>query len=291
MFDRDTIKLLRFPFSAFLMPIYWLALSIADYVSAWKAGLIFLILHGLVYPASNGYNSYVDKDDGSIGLLKNPPKPTEKLFYISLFMDLAALLLSLLLSLRFFAIVLIYVLISRAYSSSKIRIKKYPYLSFLMVFFFQGAFIFAAVFMEVSGNMLSEIFYLCRIYGAIAASLLIGSAYPLTQIYQHREDLERGDRTLSSVLGYAGTFLFSGILFISANLALYQLFRCSEHKHSFLLTQVFLFPSALYFVYWMIRVVRNHAFADYRHAMYMNILGSLCLNACFITLFIINRTL
>ena len=272
------------------MPVYWLALSVADYVSVWKACLIFVILHGLVYPASNGYNSYIDKDEGSIGLLKSPPKPTEKLFYISLFMDLAALLLSLILSLRFFVVVLVYIMISRAYSSSKVRIKKYPYLSFLIVFFFQGAFLFTAVFVEVSGNMLSEIFYFCRIYGAAAASLLIGSAYPLTQIYQHEEDLKRGDHTLSAVLGYAGTFVFSGILFISANLALYQLFRCSEHVYKFLITQAFLLPSTLYFVYWMVRVLQNRAFADYRHAMRMTMLGSVCLNACFMTLFIINRT-
>jgi 1,4-dihydroxy-2-naphthoate octaprenyltransferase len=37
--------------------------------------------------------------------------------------------------------------------------------------------------------------------GMIAASLLIGGFYPLTQIYQHRQDKEDGVRTLSMLLG------------------------------------------------------------------------------------------
>jgi 1,4-dihydroxy-2-naphthoate octaprenyltransferase len=53
--------------------------------------LLFLILHLLVYPASNAYNSYMDRDEGSIGGLKHPPKVTRSLFYVSLMLDLFAL--------------------------------------------------------------------------------------------------------------------------------------------------------------------------------------------------------
>jgi len=51
LFDRNTIKLLRIPFSFFLMPIYWFALSQVNNINRYDAMLVFIILHGLVYPA------------------------------------------------------------------------------------------------------------------------------------------------------------------------------------------------------------------------------------------------
>ena len=72
MIQRSTIQLLRFHFSFFLMPVYWFALSQVVRPNAGRALLIFLILHLLIYPSSNGFNSYMDRDEGSIGGLKSP---------------------------------------------------------------------------------------------------------------------------------------------------------------------------------------------------------------------------
>jgi 1,4-dihydroxy-2-naphthoate octaprenyltransferase len=98
MLQASTIQLLRFHFSFFLMPVYWFALSQADAVDAGRSILIFFILHALVYPASNGYNSYMDRDTESIGGIKNPRQPTRQLFYTTIVMDLAGVLLSCLIS-------------------------------------------------------------------------------------------------------------------------------------------------------------------------------------------------
>src|SRR3984885_10172197 len=95
LFSRDTIKLMRIPFSFFLMPVFFFAVSQASEVVPWRAVLCFFVLHLFIYPASNGYNSYMDNDEGSIGGLKHPPKPTKKLFYLSLIFDAAGLALSL----------------------------------------------------------------------------------------------------------------------------------------------------------------------------------------------------
>ncbi|MGB3618624.1 MAG: hypothetical protein WBA12_10935, partial [Catalinimonas sp.] len=56
----DTFKLLRVPFSVHLMPIFLFALSQTPAPHWPSAALAFVILHLLVYPASNGYNSYQD---------------------------------------------------------------------------------------------------------------------------------------------------------------------------------------------------------------------------------------
>ena len=47
----------------------------------------------------------------------------------------------------------------------------------------------------------------------IAASLLIGGFYPLTQIYQHDADRKDGVLSISARLGYRGTFIFCAVVY------------------------------------------------------------------------------
>ena len=94
MLQKSTITLLRIPFSFFLMPVFFFALSQVHDVNYTKALLIFLILHFIMYPASNGYNSYMDNDEESIGMLEKPPRPTMQLFYLTAVLDIMAVMLS-----------------------------------------------------------------------------------------------------------------------------------------------------------------------------------------------------
>jgi 1,4-dihydroxy-2-naphthoate polyprenyltransferase len=123
---RSTIQLLRFPFSVFLLPVYLFAVSQVEQIDVPGLILSFLILHLLVYPASNGYNSYMDRDEGSIGSVKNPLQPTKQLFHATLLMDALAVLLSLAVSVYFSMGILLYILVSRAYSYRGIRLKNIP---------------------------------------------------------------------------------------------------------------------------------------------------------------------
>ncbi len=146
MIQRSTIQLLRFHFSLFLMPVYWFALSQVVRPNAGRALLIFIILHILIYPSSNGFNSYMDRDEGSIGGLKSPMQPTRQLLYVSLFMDGLALILGFFISVYFVLASFIYILASRAYSARSVRLKKYPIAGFLTVIICQGALVFFMVY-------------------------------------------------------------------------------------------------------------------------------------------------
>src|SRR6186997_1619460 len=126
MIRASTIQLLRFHFSFFLMPVFWFALSQVVQVETKDAILIFIILHFFVYPASNGYNSYMDRDTGSIGGVEKPLQPTKQLFYVSVILDMDAIALSFLITPIFAIGICSYILASRAYSYRKIRLKKYP---------------------------------------------------------------------------------------------------------------------------------------------------------------------
>ncbi len=285
--DRNTVKLLRIPFSFFLMPVYFLAVSQS---SVWnsntqrRALFIFFILHLFIYPASNGYNSFMDQDEGSIGGLKNPPKATGKLFFVSILFDVLGLVLSACLGLQFFLGIALYILVSRAYSWKGIRLKKYPIWGFLSVILFQGAITFSNVLVgiyQIDHKTVFSLFY----FPAVASSLMIAGVYPLTQIYQHEQDIANGDVTISYLLGYKGTFLFSMGMFLLAGILLFFYFKPNE----FLVFQLFLAPVAVYFVYWMWKVWQNTYYADFEHTMRMNLIASICMNACFITLFFLSR--
>src|SRR5882672_10344251 len=105
----STIKLLRISFSFFLSPLYLFALSQVPHINWCNAVLIFFILHFLIYPASNGYNSFMDRDTESIGGLEKPPPPSRELYHLTIVMDLLAIGLSFLVSPFFAAMMPLYI--------------------------------------------------------------------------------------------------------------------------------------------------------------------------------------
>lgn len=285
MLRSSTIQLLRFHFSFFLMPVYWLALSQVESINNYRAILVFVILHLLVYPASNGYNSYMDKDTGSIGGIKNPKQPTRQLFYASVFLDIVALISSLMVSWWFFAGILAFITASRAYSYRGIRLKQYPVIGYLTVIIFQGALVFFLVMHGSSNDKTLAV----PLIGMIAASLLVGGFYPLTQIYQHMQDKEDGVTTLSYKLGYRGTFIFTAIIYALAMTALGVYLALNLELQYFFIIQIFLAPVLVYFSWWFYKVYHDTREANFKNTMRMNMLASFFTNAAFIFLFLTEK--
>ncbi|MEO6314481.1 MAG: UbiA family prenyltransferase [Chitinophagaceae bacterium] len=280
--QKSTIQLLRFHFSFFLMPVYLFALSRVVYTNWWRALLIFCILHLLVYPASNGYNSYMDRDETSIGGVKKPMVPTLELYIVSLLMDITAVALGCIVSLYFALGILLYILASRAYSFRGIRLKKYPFAGYITVVIFQGAVIFWLVYYGCHQPLSFDV----PVSGMLASSLLIGGFYPLTQVYQHEADARDGVKSISSWLGYRGTFIFTGIVYAFAFMVLaYHFFMALDWDKFFVLATCML-PILVYFFIWARKVWKNVSAASFTNTMRMNLLASICTNAGFIILVI-----
>ncbi|MDX2172003.1 MAG: UbiA family prenyltransferase [Bacteroidota bacterium] len=270
------------------MPIFLLAVSQVKDINIYKAIFAFIIIHLLVYPASNGYNSYIDKDEESIGGIEKPPLPTQQLFYVTLILDVLSIIISIFfVNINFALAILMYVIASRAYSSKQIRLKKYPILGFLVVTIFQGGFTY---FMSTLGITNSDfIFSPENGFILMASSLQIAGAYPLTQIYQHQQDLKDGVKTISYKLGYKGTFLFTAIMFGLCNLFYYFYFNSQNQLKQFYILQLFFLPIVIFFSSWFLKVLKNSNQANYKNTMRMNIIASLCMNGCFGILIILNK--
>ena len=231
----------------------------------------------MVYPSSNGYNSYMDKDTTPIGGVKNPLQPTKQLFWVTLTMDIAAIVISCIVSLYFAAGILLYILASRAYSYRGIRVKKFPFSGYLLVVIFQGALVF---FLSYHGSSINKTLDI-PLLPMIAASCLIGGYYPLTQIYQHAEDARDGVITISYMLGKKRTFIFCGIVFATATLCMYLTFWRNNTMEQFWVFVICMSPVLVFFSRWAFFVWKDERNANYRSSLTMNILAAACTTICF----------
>jgi len=283
---RDALKLMRIPFSVYLMPVFWFALSAATDYSITKAVGVFIIIHLFVYPASNGYNCYFDRDESSIGGLKHPPKVTKKLFWLVVVFDLLAVTGALFISWLFALFIAVYLLISKAYSYDKIRLKKYPIISTLVVIVFQGAFTFFMVQIGI-GLEKNQIVSTPNLVLAAVSSLFLCGSYPLTQIYQHTEDARRGDKTISMLLGITGTFLFAGVsLLFGSSLLLFTYLATNEVKNIIIFLGCTA-PVIFFFSRWFWQVRQDRTAANFENTMLKNKISSLAISLAFILIIIL----
>jgi 1,4-dihydroxy-2-naphthoate octaprenyltransferase len=280
------IQHLRIPFSFFLLPVYIFALGISPNLGEDRIILTFVILHFFIYPASNAYNSYFDKDEGSIGLIKKPPPVSIGLYYTSLVFDFIGIALAWLISMEFALLVFVYGLASKAYSHPGIRLKKYPWLGWLIAGFFQGVFTFYMAYVGIN-DFGWEIALKWKVIlpGLLTSAFLWGS-FPMTQIYQHKEDSKRGDNTLSIVLGIKGTFLFTLVTFLLATLGFEYYFLNYHNEKIGIAFLLFMAPTVIYFLIWFALVHRNEKYANFKWTMGLNLISAICLNAFFVYFFL-----
>lgn len=287
MFSRSAWLHLRIPFSYFLLPVFLFSVAISPNLSEARLFWVFIILHVFLYPASNGFNSYFDKDEKSIGGLKNPPPVNKDLYYLSLLFDVIALVLGyVMLSPLFAAMLLVYGLVSKAYSHPIIRLKKYPVGGWVVTGFFQGAFTFKMCYIGINDFPLATCFNAQVFIPALLTSIVLWANYPMTQVYQHEEDSKRGDSTLSRKLGIRGTFFFTALFFAMAMMQFtFYFIEFYEPKYAFVFMAA-LTPVLLYFMFWFFRVLKDEAQADYSHTMRLNFISATMLNIFFIWFFL-----
>jgi 1,4-dihydroxy-2-naphthoate octaprenyltransferase len=227
-----------------------------------------------------------DQDTGSIGGLECPPQPDLELKNLTRAMDALAILYSMIfLGVQYALLLVVYILFSRLYSFRGIRLKKYPVIGYLTVVLNQGGLIFVLVSLVSSNIHFNEISPLL----IIAAILLIGGFYPITQIYQYEQDKADGVTTISMLLGKRGTFVFCGLLYaISFSLLAFH-FQSIQKIYLFFILQVFFIPVIVFFLFWAIQVWKDERNADFKRTMRMNWIASFASNLGFITLLILKH--
>ncbi len=284
---KSALLHMRFFFSFFLLPVYVFALSQVPHFTFLNAVVIFVAWHLFVYPASNGYNSYFDKDEGSIALLEKPPQVDKSLYWFSLMFDAIGFIIGLFVSLEFAMATLIYGLLSKMYSHPTIRLKKYPIISFLVVFIFQGAFVYWTTYAALAGQSMFQVNADGFLIAGIICSCLIGASYPLTQVYQHDEDRKRGDKTLSLLLGVKGSFIFPGLLFALSVFLMFRYWMLVKQPQNFWLFLIFVAPVMLVFLGWFLKVLKDKRNADFKNMSRMTLTSGFAMLVYFVLILLL----
>jgi 4-hydroxybenzoate polyprenyltransferase len=289
MFEINHWKHLRIGFSFLLLPVFLFSLAITPNLNPERLLIVFVVLHLFLFPSSNGYNSYFDKDEKSIGGLKFPPKVNIGLYYLSLAFFIVAIVLAFRINWAFASMVVTYGLVSMAYSHPSIRLKKYGITSWLIAGFFQGFFTFGMSFSGLNDFGWEVFSKSYVILPALLTSLILWASYPLTQVYQHEEDSKRGDHTLSILLGIKGTFLFSALWFMVTLSAFAWYFLSKGQDWAFYGMLGAFLPALLYFLIWFYFVQKDEKkYVTYDWVMWMSRISAIGLNLFFLWYFLEN---
>ena len=263
---------LRLPFSIYLLPICLFALTVSPGVTNWgRAVAVLLIIHVLMYPAANTFNSYYDRDEGSVNGLETPPPVSRDLFWVSMGLEALALLGAVFINGQFVGLILAYGLFMKAYSHPFSRIKSRPFDSWLLISVFQGGFIFLMTYVVVHDLPFRATFRSVPVrptlwLGALISTLNILALYPVTQVYQHAEDINRGDFTISQTLGVRGTFVNAWVCLLASAFGFFLFFM---GEWPFWLMAALLLPSLVYLGALTYRVWQKPSAANYRAVMWI----------------------
>src|SRR5437870_5317148 len=101
---RDNWKHLRVPFQMTLAPIFLWGYFLARERPDWRIVPAFVAFHFFLYTGITAFNSYYDRDEGSIGGLERPPEPHESLLPLAIALQGIGLALAILIGATFVAI-------------------------------------------------------------------------------------------------------------------------------------------------------------------------------------------
>jgi len=211
---KEYLQHLRLGFNIILLPIFLWGFYLSGGPITWRFWLGLFVFHILFYGGSVAFNSFYDNDDGPIGGLWRPPKPTYGLFVFAMAIQLAGLLLIALINWWIVLVAGFMGVLSTAYSHPAIRLKRWPWASVLAVSFGQGIGGAAAGWLCGQGDP-TTLLALRPWLGFLVATLVTTGYYPLTQIYQREEDRQRGDITFAVRYGER-SFLFAVVCLVGA---------------------------------------------------------------------------
>ncbi len=202
---KPYVLLLRLPFQLLLSPIFLWGVLLAGGTLNATLFISYLAFHLFGYAGGTALNSFYDRDTGPIGGLAHPPPPPPHLFAFSLVWQCIGFILVLGVNNIVASIYGIMFFMSLAYSHPRVRLKGKAMAALMTVMLGQGILPFYAGWATARGDLEGG-FALNAIVAALAATLIIGGMYPLTQIYQLDADAARGDLTAARFLGVTNSF-------------------------------------------------------------------------------------
>ncbi|HKP96292.1 MAG TPA: UbiA family prenyltransferase, partial [Fibrobacteria bacterium] len=181
----------------------------------------FLSVHILLFGGVTVYNSYWDKDTGPIGGLRAPPPLAFWTLPAAWILQGSGLVLALGISPASAAVYAGSMVFFWLYSRPRIRWKGRPWLSLIAIGAGTGLGGFFLGYLYDGRQTITP----ASLAGALGVTFLIVSLFPMSQVYQVEEDLERRDLTFTARYGLPGVkrayaWLFPlGVILLAGSMA------------------------------------------------------------------------
>ncbi|MBN2731690.1 MAG: UbiA prenyltransferase family protein [Balneolaceae bacterium] len=208
----DFIIHLRWHYQMFILSGGFLLGGYLSPTVDWSPFLVqFLNVHLLLFGGATAYNSFWDKDEGPVGGLKDPPPMHRWMWGASLFLQFIGLMIALPAGLFFVLIYALSIVLFWLYSSPLFRWKGTPLRSLIAIGISTGTNSVLMGYLAAGNHILTS----TSLIAAIGVALMVLSLYPVSQLYQLDEDMQRGDQTFSVQFGFAGVIRFFAVAFTS----------------------------------------------------------------------------
>lgn len=188
---------------------YLLAALFVDEVNWPQYGLQFLNVHVLLFGGATVYNSWWDKDEGPVGGLESPPKMQRWMWPVSLVIQFLGLYWAIYVGWNFALIYAISMVLFWLYSSPLVRWKGKPILSLIAIGVSTGTNSFFLGYLAAGGYPIT----LYEDLIALGVACLVLSLYPVSQVFQTEDDMNRGDETFAAKYGLKGVKWLFAVLF------------------------------------------------------------------------------
>jgi 4-hydroxybenzoate polyprenyltransferase len=180
-----------------------------DRIGRWIAGV--LLWAGFGHSGTLALNSAIDRDEGDIGYLSNPPPVPRFLWLYALVLLVLGGAGAAFLSSRFWIIYAICMAMAILYSVPPVRLKAIAGADVLNNAFGYGAFTLYGGWAAMDRELNPMVWLVMAAFFCLFAGF-----YPLTQVYQYDEDIARGDRTLVIALGKRGALRWATGMVVAA---------------------------------------------------------------------------
>jgi 1,4-dihydroxy-2-naphthoate octaprenyltransferase len=270
---RDLFIHLRLHYQLILAPIFLWGYFLTGQRPDPDFWLAFLAFHIFLYGGITAFNSYYDRDEGPVGGLASPPPVTKALLPFSLAVQGLGLPLAALVNSHFLTIYLIIFGLGLAYSYPHIRLKSRPLGGLITVGLGQGVLAALGGWLAATPDLglIDGLSWL----GILAITLITVGFYPLTQIYQIEEDLDRGDLTFAAWVGPKGSFRFAVSLQAVAALMLVGVVGLLLGWINALVVAIVYGILAVATIHWAYSFDGTRILENYRRIMTINTLSSL----------------
>jgi 4-hydroxybenzoate polyprenyltransferase len=270
---RTLLIHLRLNFQILLAPIFLWGYFLAGGSFNFRFWIAFVAFHLCLYGGTTAFNSYYDRDEGPIGGLEKPPPVVAALLPFSLIVQGIGAVMAALVNLPFLIIYVIIFAMGFAYSHPRMRWKARPLGGLATVAIGQG--VLASLGGWVAANPDLAAVETIHWLGLLAVSAVTVGFYPLTQIYQIDEDLQRGDLTFAAWVGPRGSFIYAiGVLSTAAIMLIWVIFYLLGPLNA-LVVGIFYGGLLAVILHWALRYDERAILANFRRVMRIYQLTSL----------------